>query len=210
MLVGAGTLRWLYAISDVRHERCGESLEEERNGSVETGKICAETEAKGQSAGEEGDDSEEQGDQVEGEHEPAQVPELVGANELRGNVVLSAEVARRVEGQRSAGTATECVLAVFFAAERKERPARRVAELVAAGNAVCRGLEEVGVSDRAGVDDAGEDHEELEDNAAGKDDHCDHPEDRTCRRVLGMRIACVGIGGGFVRVMAMATVVLCY
>jgi hypothetical protein len=28
--------------------------------------------------------------------------------------------------------------------------------------------------------------------------------------VLGMRIACVGIGGGFVRVMAMAAVVWCY
>jgi hypothetical protein len=210
MLVDAGALKSYCARSDVRHERCSESLEEERNGGIETGEVCAETEAQGQSAGEESDNSEEQGDQVEGEHESAQVPELVGADELRGDVVLSAEVARRVEGERSTGAATECVLAVLFAAERKECPARRVAELVAAGNAVCRGLEEVGVSDWAGVDDAREDHEELEDNAAGKDDHCDHPEDRTCRGLLGMRIVCVGIGGEFVRVMAMAAVVLCY
>jgi hypothetical protein len=210
MLVDAGALESYCARSDIRHERSGESLEEERNGGVETGEVCAETEAQGQSAGEEGDNGEEQGDQVEGEHESAQVPELVGANELRGDVVLSAEVARRVKGQRSAGAATECVLAILFAAERKECPARRVAELVASGNAVCRSLEEVGVSDWAGVDDAGEDHEELEDNAAGKDDHCDHPEDRTCRGLLGMRIVCVSIGGEFVRVMAMAAVVLCY
>ena len=83
---------------NIRHEGRGKGLEEEGNGGVKTGKVGTETGAQGEGAGEEGDNGEEQGDDVEGKHESAQVEELVGANELLGDVVLGAEVARRVEG----------------------------------------------------------------------------------------------------------------
>ena len=158
---------------NVRHERCGESLEEEGNGCVETGKVGTETEAQGQSAGEEGDNGEEQSDDVESKHESAQVEELVGANELLGDVGFGAEVARRVEGQGSLSTTAESILAVVVAAEGEESPASRVTELPAARDAVGGGLEEVGVSDWAGVDGSGEDDEELEHDATGEDDQCD-------------------------------------
>lgn len=190
---------------NIRHERCSEGLEEEGNGCVETGKVGTETEAQGESAGEEGDDGEEQGDDVEGKHKSAQVEELVGANELFGNVVLSAEVARRVEGQSSLSVTAECILATVCAAECEESPAGRVAELLATRDAVGGGLEEVGVSDRARVDSSGEDDEELEHDATGKDDQCDQAEDRAWRRLLEVRIAHAKVGNGL-RVMAMAAV----
>jgi hypothetical protein len=158
---------------NLRHERCSESLEEEGNGCVKTGKVGTKTEAQGQSAGEEGDNGEEQGDDVESKHESAQVEELVGANELLGDVVFGAEVARRVEGQGSLSTTTESIPAIVVAAEGEESPASRVAKLPAARDAVGGGLEEVGVSDWAGVDGSGEDDEELKHDATGKDDQCD-------------------------------------
>ena len=40
-------------------------------------------------------------------------------------------------------------------------------------------MEEVSVADRAGVDNSREDDEELEDNAASKDDQSDQAEDGT-------------------------------
>jgi hypothetical protein len=158
---------------NIRHERCSESLEEEGNGRVKTGKVGTETEAQSQSAGEEGDNGEEQGDDVERKHESAQVEELVGANELLGDVVLGAEVARRVEGQGSLSATAESISAVVVAAEGEESPASRVTELPATRDAVGGGLEEVGVSDWASVDGSGEDDEELEHDATGKDDQCD-------------------------------------
>lgn len=197
--------RYMRTKSNIRHERCSEGLEEEGNGCVETGKVGTETEAQGESAGEEGDDGEEQGDDVEGKHEPAQVEELVGANELFGNVVLGAEVARRVEGQSSLSVTAECILATVCAAECEESPAGRVAELLATRDAVGGGLEEVGVSDWAGVDSSGEDDEELEHDATGKDDQCDQAEDRAWRRLLEMRIVLSSVSKD-IRVMAMAAV----
>jgi hypothetical protein len=189
---------------NLRHERCSESLEEEGNGCVKTGKVGTETRAQGEGAGEEGDNSEEQGDDVEGKHESAQVEELVGANELLGNVVLGAEVARRVEGQSSLSVTAERILAAISAAKREESPAGRVAELLATGDTVGGGLEEVGVSNRGGVDSSGEDYEELEHDATGKDDHRDQAENRTCR-LLETRIAYTSMGND-IRVMAMAAV----
>ena len=140
---------------NVRHERCSESLEEEGNGCVKTGKVGTETEAQGESAGEECDNGEEQGNDVEGKHESAQVEELVGANELLGDVGLGAEVARRVEGQGSLGVTAERIFAAICAAECEESPAGWVAELSATRNAVGGSLEEVGVSDWASVDGSG-------------------------------------------------------
>jgi hypothetical protein len=189
---------------NIRHERCSESLEEEGNGRVKTGKVGTETGAQGEGAGEEGDNSEEQGDDVEGKHESAQVEELVGANELLGDVVLGAEVARRVEGQSSLSVTAERILAAICAAESEERPARRVAELFATGDAVGGGLEEVGVSDRGSVDGSGEDNEELKHDATRKDDHRDQAENRACR-LLETRIAYTSMGND-IRVMAMAAV----
>jgi hypothetical protein len=141
-------------LENLRHERCGECLEEERDANVEASEVCTKTEAQGQNAGEEGDNGEEQGDDVEGPHEPAQVEELGGVHELLGNVLLGAKVARRVEGQRSLGSTAISIASILFTAEREESPARRVAEFAAAGDAVGGGLEEVGVADRAGLDDS--------------------------------------------------------
>ena len=173
---------------NIRHERCSEGLEEEGNGCVKTGEVGTKTEAQGESAGEEGNNGEEQGDDVEGKHESAQVEEFLGANELLGNVVLGAEVARRVEGQSSLGVTAERILAAVCAAESEESPAGGVAEFLATRDAIGGGLEEVGVSDWARVDRSGEDDEELEHNTTGKDDHCDQAEDRAWRVLLGMRI----------------------
>ena len=192
-------------IGRLRHERCSECLEEERNADVEASKVCTKTEAQGQNAGEEGDDGEEQGDDVEGPHEPAQVEELGCVHELLGNVLLGAEVARRVEGQRSLGSTAVSIASILFTAEREERPARRVAEFAAARDAVGGGLEEVCVADRAGLDDSGKDDEELENNAASKNDEGDQAEDGTLRRLSvllnGRKFARVGL-----RLMAMASV----
>jgi hypothetical protein len=63
-------------IGDLRHERCSDCLEEECDSDIEASEICTKTEAQGQDAGEEGDHGEEQRDDVEGPHEPAQVIEL--------------------------------------------------------------------------------------------------------------------------------------
>ena len=190
---------------NIRHERCSEGLEEEGNGCVKTSKVGAETGEQGESAGEESDDGEEQGDDVEGKHESAQVEELVGANELLGNVVLGAEVARRVEGQSSLSVTAERILAAVCAAESEESPAGRVAELLATRDAIGGGLQEIGVSDRGCVDSSREDDEELEHDAAGKDDHGDQAEDRTWRRLLDRRIVCASMDSGL-RVMAITAV----
>ena len=148
-------------MGDLRHERCGDCLEEECDADIETSEVCTKTEAQGQDAGEEGDNGEERGDNVESKHESAQVEELVGANELFRDVVLGAEVARRVERQGSLSVAAERVLASISAAECEESPAGRVAELPAARDAIGGGLKEVGVSYWARVDSSGEDDEEL-------------------------------------------------
>lgn len=163
---------------NLRHERCSKSLEEKGNGCVKTGKVGTKTGAQGEGAGEEGDNSEEQGDDVESKHESAQVVELVGANELLRDVVLGAEVARRVEGQGSLSVTAERILATVCTAEGEESPASRVAELLATRDAIGGGLEEVGVSDWASVDSTREDDEELEHDASSKDDHRDQAEDR--------------------------------
>lgn len=170
-----------FTVGDVRHERSSKCLEEERNADVEASKVCTETEAQGQNTGEEGDNGEEQRDEVECEHEPAQVEELGGADEPFRDVGFGAKVARRVERQRSLCSTAVCVLSILFTAQRKVSPARRVAEFAAARDVVRSGLEEVSVADRAGVDDSGEDDEELEDNATSKDDQGDQAEDGTLR-----------------------------
>jgi hypothetical protein len=166
-------------IGDLRHERCSDCLEEECDSDIEASEICTKTEAQGQDAGEEGDHGEEQRDDVEGPHEPAQVIELVGAHKLFRNVGLGAKVARWVEGQRSLRSTAVSIASFLFTAKRKESPSRRVAEFAAAGDAVGGGLEEVGVADRAGFDDSREDDEELENNAASEDDESDQAEDGT-------------------------------
>lgn len=200
-----GCLIYMRTELNIRHERCSEGLEEEGNGCVKTSKVGTETGAQGESAGEKGDDGEEKGDDVEGKHESTQVEELVGANELLGNVVLGAEVARRVEGQSSLGVTAEGILAAVCAAESKESPAGRVAELLATRDAIGGGLQEIGVSDWGRVDSSGKDDKELEHDATGKDDHRDQAEDRAWRGLLVWRIVCASMDNGL-RVMAMTAV----
>jgi hypothetical protein len=175
-------------MGDLRHERCGDCLEEECDADIEASEVCTKTEAQGQDAGEEGDNGEEQRDDVEGPHEPAQIIELVGAHELLRNVGFGAEVARRVEWQGSLGSAAVSIASILFTAKCEESPARRVAEFAAAGDAVGGGLEEVGVADRAGFDDSREDDEELENNAASKDNESDQAEDGTLGGLSVVRI----------------------
>lgn len=165
---------------NIRHKRGSDGLEEERDSGVKASEVCAETEAEGQYAGEEGDDGEEQGDNVEREHKAAQVIELVRANELRRNVVLGAEVVWRVEGQRRLCAPAVRVASILLSTKREESPPCRVAKVIAtARDAAGGGLEEVGISDRASVDGSRKDHEEREDNSTGEDDQCYHPEERT-------------------------------
>lgn len=180
---------------DIRHERCSKCLEKGGNHGVQAGEVCAKTSAERKQASEEGDDGEEQRDQVEGEHEAAEVVVLVSANELLRDIVVGAEVPRRIKRQSWDGAATVHAVAVVCAANREEGPSRRVADhLTAAGDAIGACLEEVDISQRhAGVcRDAGEDDEELKDNTAGEDDEGDDAQEWSCIRQSEAGVAMMG------------------
>jgi len=116
----------------VRHESCGECLEEGCDHGVEAGEVCAEAGAERKQAGEERDDGEKESDQVEGEHEATEVVVLVCADELLRHIVVGAEVRRRVEGQSWDSVTAIHVVAVVCAADREEGPSRGIADGVAA------------------------------------------------------------------------------
>lgn len=107
-------------------------MEEGRDHGVEAGEVGAKTSAERKQAGEERNDGEEERDQVEGEHETAHVVVLVGADEGLRDIVVRAEVPRRVEGQSRVGVAAVDIVAIVGAADGKEGPSRRVTGEVAA------------------------------------------------------------------------------
>jgi len=174
------------------HERSSESLEEEGKSGVEAGEVCAETEAQSQDTGEEGDDREEDGDDVEREHEAAQVVELVGANELLRYVVLGAEVVRRVERKGSLSATAVCIASILCTAKREEGPSGGVAIVTASTrDAASGGLEEVNIANGDAVGCTGEDDEELQQDAAGKDDDGAKAEDGACEGHVCCVVLCV-------------------
>lgn len=135
---------------------------------------------------------EEEGDQVEGEHEAGKVEVVVRSEEGLRHVLLGVEVARRVKGQRGNRTSTVGVVVVGAdAADGEEGPARRVASV---GNAVRRGLEEVKAVLGAAVDGAGQDDEPLEEQASCEEDEGHGAQDRTFCRWLGNSAMLAGRG----------------
>lgn len=151
------------------HQSSGQCLEEERNRRVQAGEIPAKSAAQGQQACEQRADGEEEGDQVEGPHEAGQVVVLVCPNELTRYIRGGAEVPRRIKRQRGHYAAAIGVVAFGVgAANGEEGPSRGIPR---AGDAAdVAGLEEVDLVLGAAVYGAGEDDEELEEDAAGEDD----------------------------------------
>jgi len=105
-------------------------------------------------------------DQVEGEHEPREVEVHVGPDELLRHAVGGAKVAGRVERQRRNDVSAVGVEAGagVAAADGEEGPSRGVARVVDASR---RGLQEVELVQRRGVDGAGQDGEELHYDSSG-------------------------------------------
>jgi hypothetical protein len=170
---------------DLRHQRSSECLEEESDGSHQRGKVSSKTAAESQKTGDEGHGSEEEGDQVEREHEARQVEVLVRANKLLRNTFLCAKVPRRVEGQRWDGRPAVRIVPRrrVDPADRKEGPSRRVSRV---GNAVRGRFEEVEFVQRSAVDAASEDVQELEEQSAGDEDERTQCEDGSCVGLLAV------------------------
>jgi hypothetical protein len=91
----------------------------------------------------------------------------VRADELLGDILLSAEVARRVEGEGWNGGSAVCIMsgALVDATDGEEGPSRGVASV---GDVVGRGLQEVEFVQGGAVYGAGQDGEELEEETAGE------------------------------------------
>ena len=171
--------------NNLREQGGCQSLEEQSNGDGEAGQVAPEARAQRQKTGEQRADGEEEGDQVEGEHEPREVEVHVCPDELLRHAVGGAKVARRVKRQRrDDGSAVRVeARAGIAAADGEEGPAGGVAGAGDAGDT--GGFEEVElVYGRAGYG-AGEDGEELEEDAAGEDDEGDCGEDGAWEELVG-------------------------
>ena len=90
----------LYIWVGLRHESCGERLEEKGDKGHQGREVSSKTAAERKETGDESDGSEEESNQVESKHEARQVVVHVGTDELLGDIFLSAKVPRRVEWQR--------------------------------------------------------------------------------------------------------------
>lgn len=103
----------------------------------------------------------------------------MGADELRGNSDGGVEVMviRRVEGQgRDDGTAVGVPVVRVDAADAEEGPSRRISSV---RDAVGGGLQEIDLVFWVCLGCAGQDDEELEKDAAGKQNYGEKSEDRS-------------------------------
>lgn len=183
----------------VRHERCRKRLEEQSNGRVEAAEVGPKSCAQRQKAKEESNNGEEKRNQVEREHEPAEIVIFVGSDELAGHVLGRAEVTRRVEWQRWDDLAAVCVAVVGAdTTDREEGPAGRVADCGSAGNAGGAGLQEVDLVLGTHLGCAGEDHEKLHYDAAGEDEEGEEAEKGACG-VLIVQSECFLMKSTYVR-----------
>lgn len=164
----------------IRHECSGQSLEEESDGGGHASEVCAQTRAESEKAEQERDDGEEEGDQVEGKHESAQKVVPISADELLRDAGVCIEVllAGRVEWERRMDWSAITIVAANNAAEGEESPARRVGDMSVCATcyAIGGGLEEVDLIQWGALHGAGQDDEELEDDAAGEEDEGDNGE----------------------------------
>ena len=154
---------------DLRHESCGEGLEEESDKSHQGREVSSKTAAERKETGNEGNGSEEESNQVESKHEARQVVVHVGTDELLGDVLLGAKVSRRVEWQRGDRRAAVGIVAGVRvgAADGEEGPSRWVS---CVGDAAGGGFEEVELGERSLVDAASEDGQELEEQTSSDQD----------------------------------------
>ena len=100
-------------------------------------------------------------------------------NQALRYIVLRAEVLDRIERDRSADFAALRVVAIVHAADGEVGPSRWIRDGSARGRADAGGigLQEVDFVQWAVDDDAGEDGEELEDDAASEEEDGDGRED---------------------------------
>lgn len=133
---------------NLRHERGSKGLEEDSDGDSEAREVRAKTGAESKETSEQGNGSEEEGDQVESEHETRQVVVVVSSDESSRNALSAAKVLRRVERQGRDGSTAVCVKAILNTANVEESPARGVAR---SGSSCRVDLNEVCLVERSGV-----------------------------------------------------------
>lgn len=183
----------------VRHKRSADGLAKECDPGHESRQVGAEPGAQGESAHQEREDGEEEGDDVEHPGEAAHVPPKVlmigeGCRYAAGG----AEIPHRIKALRCVSVATVCGVAVGHAAHGQIRPSRWVVQLTVAARDACgRRLEEVGLVQRSVVVVHARQHdEEGHRDPAGKQDDRDqgeewapggHDGNRSARRLRWIR-----------------------
>ena len=135
-------------IDSLRHERGSEGLEEDSNGDSKAREVRAKTSAESKETSEQGQGGEEEGDQVESEHETRQVVVVVSSNECSRNALSAAKVLWGVERQGWDRSTAVCVKAILNTANVEEGPARGVAR---SGSSCRVDLNEVCPVERSGV-----------------------------------------------------------
>lgn len=159
--------------SNIRHERSGQSLEEQGNEAGRAGKVRAKSGAHGKKTSEECDDGEEKGDQVEGEHETREVIVVVGADEASRDTSIGSKVAGRVEGKSRHRCTAVSIMSVNNTTDSEKGPSRRVASTSDSGGV---GLKEVGQVEGSDICDTRKDHKERKQDACGQDDEGCEPD----------------------------------
>lgn len=150
-----------------RNQARRDGLEQRRQRRVHRGHVGAQPRAQRQRRRQQREHGEDERDHVEGEGEAAEVVVVVCADEGRGHADGGVEVVavRRVEGERGHdGAAVGVAVGAGHAADAEEGPAGRVAGV---GDAARGGLQEVDLVDWVVLRRAGEDDEELEEDASG-------------------------------------------
>jgi hypothetical protein len=104
-------------------------LEEQSNRSSHRRDVTTKTADEGKETSEKSNGAEEERNQVESEHESAQVVVLVCTNELLGDASLSAKIARWIEWKCWNRRATVGVQSILRSADGEEGPSRRIARI---------------------------------------------------------------------------------
>lgn len=158
-------------VENLRHQGSSQSLEEKSDRSSHRRNVTAQTADKGKETSDESNCAEEERNQVESEHESAQVVVLVRANELLRDTGLSAKVTRRVEWECWDRSATVCIQSILLSTDGEEGPSRRIARV---RDTIRGGFEEVEFIQRCAVDTSSQDSEDLEeDTTSDKDERQD-------------------------------------
>jgi hypothetical protein len=149
-------------------------LEEQSNRSSHRRDVTTKTADEGKETSEKSNGAEEERNQVESEHESAQVVVLVCTNELLGDASLSAKIARWIEWKCWNRRATVGVQSILRSADGEEGPSRRIARI---GDSIRGGLQEVELVQGCAVNTSSQNGEELEEHTTSHKDEGQDSED---------------------------------